>query len=572
MQVLLLATGENEHLAPLTTKRPSPMVAVVDRPVMAIAIENLVRAGIKRVLVSLYNQGSSVVSYFGDGRRWGIKIEYLPQNQLWGSAGILKWIARRLQESVLVLPADAIIDLDASMAMKAHHAGGSGMTLVLHQPQHKHEERLVNLDARNKICAIGEETSTDTTLANFTGAFILDPGMLEYIPANTEYNVYEDLLPQLLSSGVEVTGYMMPGYWNALDTFNDYQSAQVTYLRSAPAQSDNSDEQASDIKLLRYTSMNQARQIAPGVWVGANSYIHPDARIASPIYIGSNCSIGGNVELGPEAVIGSGVIIDNGATVQYSTILEHTYVGQFVNVDSRIVEQTMIIDPATSSTTNTVDPFLLSETTRTETTRQAWLSVLVAAFLLFLSLPLTIPISLLLFVAARGQVFSRTPHIHSRRIGQPPSATHTNPESFDLLRFSTQRRDGSLSRLGSWLCKREIDRIPTLWNVVRGDIGLVGVKPLTLEEAANLTDDWQLRRYTCPAGFTGLWYTQADADSNLETILITDAYYAATRSWLEDLRILIRTPMVWLRRTRSSQASDYQLSSSKEQVDEVHIA
>jgi lipopolysaccharide/colanic/teichoic acid biosynthesis glycosyltransferase len=85
-----------------------------------------------------------------------------------------------------------------------------------------------------------------------------------------------------------------------------------------------------------------------------------------------------------------------------------------------------------------------------------------------------------------------------------------------------------------------------------GDLALVGVKPLRPTEVDLVQAEWYQKRFECPAGFTGLWYIQTDPSSDLEEIVIADTFFAATRTWRSEIGILLRTPVAWLRRGRSS--------------------
>ena len=111
MQAILIATGENHKLLPLTGTMPTPMVPVVDRPAMVYAIELLARAGIRDIFVSLYDQADTIKSYFGNGERWNVNLYYLLQPNACGSAGAIKGVEHLFTESFLVLPADALVDL-----------------------------------------------------------------------------------------------------------------------------------------------------------------------------------------------------------------------------------------------------------------------------------------------------------------------------------------------------------------------------------------------------------------------------------------------------------------------------
>ena len=116
------------------------------------------------------------------------------------------------------------------------------------------------------------------------------------------------------------------------------------------------------------------------------------------------------------------------------------------------------------------------------------------------------------------------------------------------------RANGALPSLGRWLERLEWDHLPALWNVLRGDLLLVGVKPLKPSEAAQVHEEWAQQRYQWPAGLTGLWYIQGQPEqmATLDDTLVADAYYAATRTWRDDLKLLARTPGAWLRRARSA--------------------
>ena len=129
-----------------------------------------------------------------------------------------------------------------------------------------------------------------------------------------------------------------------------------------------------------------------------------------------------------------------------------------------------------------------------------------------------------------GKALVRAPQVGSRA---------GEPTAFDGWRFNV---------LQTW----ELDRLPELFNVLRGKLSLVGVKPLSPAEAAQVTEDWQKQRYTCPAGCTGEWYVQTQPASTLDEVLVADAYYAATHTTRDDLRLLLRTPLAWWRRRQAS--------------------
>ncbi len=533
MQILLLATGESDKLRPLTDTLPAPMLPVANRPVMAYAIEMLARQGIKKITVSLYHMGNSIEAYFGDGRRWGIEIEYVLQRDAWGSAGTIKWAERALSETFMVLPADILIDLDIESVLAQHRAKGSAATVVLHKSGSGNAS---HLDGDGSLLL--EEPSTAVQPLFPTGIAIFETHLLEMIPARTAFD-QEELWSLLAQEEILVHGYQADSYYNPLASFLDYQTAQhdsLSYLDT-------------DGHVLDSTTRTlEARQMAEGIWVGRNHVIHPSVGLAQPVYIGDNCQIGRNVELGPNVVLGTNVVIDDEATVSQSVVLDYTYIGKLVNIDNRVVNRNMMIDVGTGERLEIVDEFLLGEAHPTligSWLRRTW-DTIVSLFLLILTLPITLPAALLSWLTT-GRMIARHPYLGEQR-GIVADDAELN--TFIMYRLNTHNSDGELAGFGRWLEKTDLYRLPELWNVFKGDMSMVGVKPLQPDEAAKLVEAWQQQRYQHPAGFTGLWYIQTRQSSELDEILMADAYYVATRTRRGDIKLFWQTPSSWFRRLR----------------------
>ena len=542
MQVIILATDEQHRLPPLTDLYPTPMLPVVDRPVLATAVELVARAGYKQVLMSLYEHGGQIAAYFGSGRRWGIEIKYLTQRQGLGSAGALRWAGGLLTETFLVLPGNSLCDLDLAAALSFHQAHGGVATAILAGPRLGTNAPGVQVDPDGRVLCLAPEAAGSL---QFTGACIFAPTVLRAIPQDQPFDTATDLLPHLLAAGEAVYGYPMTGYWNPFDSLGAYQEAQEVYLYSAYAQQAPQQATGGPSARVRFPAL-EARPIAPGVWVGRDHSIHPTVKLAAPVYIGPNSWIGREVELGAGTVLGSNVVIDDEATVSDSSILSYTYVGQLVHVERKVVTCDAICDPDTGAMTQVVDPFLISRVGAAAEGRsplRRGVSTLAAVSLLGLLSPLFLLVGLVTLLAQRGQLLIRSPRV-GQRVGGPTAS----PRAFQLLNFRTRRSNGSYGLGGRLIEHWELHRLPELFNVLNGDMGLVGVKPLRPDEVARLTEEWHQQRHEAPAGFTGLWYLQTDATSDLDTVIVTDVYYTATRNWHSDLLILLRTPAVWFRR------------------------
>lgn len=118
-------------------------------------------------------------------------------------------------------------------------------------------------------------------------------------------------------------------------------------------------------------------------------------------------------------------------------------------------------------------------------------------------------------------------------------------ETRTSAKFMKFRNDPRVTRLGSFLRNSSIDELPQLFNILLGDMSLVGNRPLPLYEAEKLTSDEYAKRFAGPAGLTGLWQVQKRAKgkgpmSDRERTLL-DIEYSHTFSLKTDLLIIWRT-------------------------------
>ncbi|MCT1524686.1 sugar transferase [Sphingobacterium hotanense] len=110
--------------------------------------------------------------------------------------------------------------------------------------------------------------------------------------------------------------------------------------------------------------------------------------------------------------------------------------------------------------------------------------------------------------------------------------------------FFKLEKDPRVTKVGRILRKYSLDELPQLFNVLIGDMSIVGNRPLPLYEAEMLTTDDSVERFMAPAGITGLWQVEKRGDngklSNKERIAL-DIHYARHYSFLLDLKILFKT-------------------------------
>jgi lipopolysaccharide/colanic/teichoic acid biosynthesis glycosyltransferase len=127
------------------------------------------------------------------------------------------------------------------------------------------------------------------------------------------------------------------------------------------------------------------------------------------------------------------------------------------------------------------------------------------------------------------------------------SLSHMNQyHGKDAPVFFKVNNDPRVTRIGAFLRNTSLDELPQLFNVLKGDMSLVGNRPLPLYEASALTTNEWAERFVAPAGITGLWQVKkrGQADMSVEDRINLDINYAKKYNMLMDLKIILQTPKV----------------------------
>ena len=109
--------------------------------------------------------------------------------------------------------------------------------------------------------------------------------------------------------------------------------------------------------------------------------------------------------------------------------------------------------------------------------------------------------------------------------------------------FFKLKDDPRITRIGKFIRNTSIDELPQLWNVIIGDMSIVGNRPLPLYEAEKLTTDKYALRFLAPAGITGLWQVEKRGKGEMseEERLMLDNVYAKNHSFLNDIKLILKT-------------------------------
>jgi mannose-1-phosphate guanylyltransferase / phosphomannomutase len=333
MKAVVMAGGEGSRLRPLTSSRPKPLVPVANKPVMHHIVDLLRRHGIDRVVATLHYLADEIENYFGDGSDAGVTMEYVVEDTPMGTAGAVKLAEGLLSgEPFIVVSGDALTDIDLGELIAAHRRSGAFATIALQRVANPLEFGVVVTDDGGRITRFLEKPSWGEIFSDTinTGIYVLEPQVFEYMEAGKNYDFARDIFPFMLRDGRKLCGHVCGGYWSDIGNLQQYLQANYDALRRAVR--------------LEIPGV----EVRPGVWVGENARISPDAHVHGPVCIGRNVTIEHGAVVEELTSLGASSIVAANARVLRTVGWEDVYVGEGASlVGCTLADRTIVKDRVT---------------------------------------------------------------------------------------------------------------------------------------------------------------------------------------------------------------------------------
>jgi NDP-sugar pyrophosphorylase family protein len=216
------------------------MLPINGKPLLDYTISWLSEYGITDIAVNLHYRPEVIVNYFGNGSGHGVNITYSHEDTILGTAGAVRKIKDWVGESTLaVVYGDVLTDLNLDGLIAFHrHAvqrdPATGVTMSLYRVPNPTEVGLVGMDGTNRVTRFLEKPKPEevfTDLAN-AGILIIEPQVIDCIPADTFCDFGLHVLPRLLEDGISIYGWPIPDETYLLDIGSPQKYAQA--LREWP--------------------------------------------------------------------------------------------------------------------------------------------------------------------------------------------------------------------------------------------------------------------------------------------------------------------------------------------------
>jgi mannose-1-phosphate guanylyltransferase len=311
---ILLVGGMGTRLMPLTSKTTKPMLQVAGMPFTEHQIRKAAQAGISEIVLATSYKAELFEPYFGDGKKFGIKIKYAVEDSALGTGGGIRNAAALLDDcdQVVIFNGDVLSGHDLSAQIQSHINNKADVTLYLTKVEDARAYGCVELLADNQVKSFLEKMENPLSNLINAGCYIFNRKVIDQIPTNQVVSVERDTFPSFLSSGVKVYGYLDNSYW--LDIGNPQALVKASadlitgVITSVATPKHNGDHLiAAGAQVSPSAIINLGTVIEPEVVVEGNCQISGSI-ISKGAKIGANCKIINSI-IAPDTQIEAGMIV-----------------------------------------------------------------------------------------------------------------------------------------------------------------------------------------------------------------------------------------------------------------------
>ena len=220
-RAVILAGGEGTRLRPYTVVLPKPLMPIGDYPILEVIVRQLENYSFSHITMAVNHQADLIQAYFGDGSKWGIKIDYSLEKKALSTMAPLKLI-KDLPESFLVMNGDVLTDLNFSKFYQNHVDNKNIFTISSYTREVKSEFGVLETNKDDVLIGFKEKPVSQYEVS--MGIYMVSKKVLKYIPTNKAYG-FDDLMLDLIASETKPLINKYKGYWLDIGRPDDYEIA-----------------------------------------------------------------------------------------------------------------------------------------------------------------------------------------------------------------------------------------------------------------------------------------------------------------------------------------------------------
>jgi bifunctional UDP-N-acetylglucosamine pyrophosphorylase/glucosamine-1-phosphate N-acetyltransferase len=331
MKAVILAAGEGVRLQPITSTRPKHLIKVGGKPILEHCLNAVKTSGIEEALIVIHYMGDVIRQYFGDGEKFGLKIEYVEQKAVLGTGNAVSLVEPHIKDDFLLAYGDLLFSAEAvKNVIDLHKKEKPAATMAVVPVENPEDYGIVELEDEKHVKRIVEKPKHEEAPSNLANAGI-------YVFSTEIFDKIRD------------TSASARGEWEITDAISQLLNEKKTVLAVKISQDDWVDIgrpwdllEANrwalvrmDHKVCGYVESG-AHLIGP-VTVAETARIRSGAYIEGPVLIDEESDIGPSCYIRPYTSIGKKVRVGNACEIKNSIIMDNVHIGHLSYVGDSII-------------------------------------------------------------------------------------------------------------------------------------------------------------------------------------------------------------------------------------------
>ena len=189
MKAVILAGGLGTRLRPLTNNNPKPMLPIGRKPILEHLIDWTKKNGIKSIVLCVSYLRETIEDHFGDGERFGIKIEYAVSKKQLATAGQLKTAEKFIEGDFVCMYGDSIFNFNLKNMIKQHSTKKALITMSLNEYKTNLPYGVIKTSRSGRVTSWDEKPEIKANVN--MGCYIMNSKVFNLIPKNKPYGMDE---------------------------------------------------------------------------------------------------------------------------------------------------------------------------------------------------------------------------------------------------------------------------------------------------------------------------------------------------------------------------------------------
>ena len=227
MKAVILAGGLGTRLLPLTKKTPKPMLLLGEKPILEHLIDWNKKNGVKSIVLCVSHLREKIEDYFGDGKKFGVSIEYAISNQPLATAGQLKTAEGFIDDTFVCMYGDSIFNFSLRNMIKQHKSKKPFVTMSLNEYKINLEYGVIETSKTGKVLSWNEKPEIKANVN--MGCYVMEPEVFSLIPKNKPYGM-DDVIKRAMKKKKLVSSFITKKGFTDIGNKESYKKASQEHI------------------------------------------------------------------------------------------------------------------------------------------------------------------------------------------------------------------------------------------------------------------------------------------------------------------------------------------------------